>query len=197
MQMILKLILSAFAFAILNQSAVAGFRHQVLPLGEQKTRHKEAQENSRLREYLEKELKNTDNKSEKWAEKILQAIATQDLSKVRTAIEEFLIEDQMFLDADQERLAFGKLLREFSPIERKKLVIKYTKGQQEIRDKLVTEVSRLIQASGKPSADTVAETLSDIKKDHLEFIKTLLKKYENEYIDSYIIKRKLLKKFML
>jgi len=163
-------------------------REKVHELGENMKvlRQEEAPQFALLRNYLEIEREKTTEKSEKWVEKVLQAMATKDPERVKIAIEELLIEDQMFLKEKQEREAFGKPLKEFSPAERKELVLKYTKGQKDIREKLLTEVAQAIQKSGKPGASAVGQTLLDVRKDHLEAYDRVIKEISDGKLDTAI-----------
>ncbi|NBX77700.1 MAG: hypothetical protein EBQ92_14215 [Proteobacteria bacterium] len=178
------LFLLVWVLAFGHKGAHAGRGPQHLDFSPKSTRQEEAPQFAVLRAYLEKEKENTPEKSKKWVEKVLQAMATQDPEKVKIAIEELLIEDQMFLSEEQERQAFGKPLKEFSAAERKELVLKYTKGQKEVREKLLDEVAKSIQGSGKPGARAVGETLVDIKKDHLEAYDRVLKEIGDGKIDT-------------
>ena len=171
-------------FSVLNPEGHAGRGPQHLDLSPKSTRQEEAPQFAVLRSYLEKEKENTALKSKKWIDEVLQAIATKDPEKVKIAIEELLIEDQMFLSEEQERQAFGKPLKEFSTAERKALVLKYTKGQKEVREKLLTEVAQSVRGSDKAGAKAVGETLLDIRKDHLEAYDRVMKEISDGKIDT-------------
>ena len=171
-------------FSVLNPKGHAGRGPQHLDFSPKSARQEEAPQFAALRSYLEKEKENTNVKSKKWIEKILQAIATKDPETVKIAIEELLIEDQMFLSEEQERQAFGKPLKEFSAAERKELVLKYTKGQKEVREKLLTEVAQSVRGSDKAGAKAVGETLLDIRKDHLEAYDRVMKEISDGKTDT-------------
>ncbi|NBT58694.1 hypothetical protein EBT16_07925, partial [bacterium] len=137
-----------------------------------------------LRAWLENQKQKMTEKAAEWTRKILKAIEANDLETVKTTIEELLIEDQMFLKVEQEREAFGKPLKEFSASERKELVMKFTLGQKEVREKLLTEVARLVQANPKAGAESVGRALQDIKKDHLEAYDRVIKEIKAGTVDT-------------
>lgn len=147
-------------------------------------RKEETEAFSVLRQYLEKQRESTEETSKKWVEAILKAVGAQDPEKVRKAIEEFLIDDQMFLNPDQEREAFGKLLKEFSESDRNELVIRLTKGQKEVREKLLMEVAKKLQDSPNAGVKAVGAALQDIKKDHLEAYDRVVKELKAGTIDT-------------
>ncbi|MFM8268565.1 MAG: hypothetical protein ACKN9V_00100 [Pseudomonadota bacterium] len=150
--------------------------------GTEKSRPEEAPQFSALRDYLNQEVEKVPARAEKWAKQVLKAIETNDPEKVKSAIEDLLIEDQMFLDADDERQAFGKPLKEFSAAERKELVLKFTQAQKEIREKLLEEVANQVQKN--PAAKEVGAALKDIKKDHLEAYDRVIKEIKSGTIET-------------
>jgi rubrerythrin len=136
-----------------------------------------------LKKYFEKQKGETNQKAEEWKKKILDALG-KDSASLRTAIEELLIEDQMFLEPDEEEAAFGKRLNDFLPEERKSLVLQYTAKQKELREKLLTEVAESIKKEQNPKAKSVGESLAEIKKDHLEAYDKVMEEIEKGTIET-------------